>query len=282
MATFVEDSIGRGYGGVGIGGDSGLGILGLAALLGRRDDRGDRDCHGDHLNSAVDGINHNINTSTLGVLNQMNQGFDNIGQVALMSKLGSIEGAIPLVGSQVELAVCEASATVNSNLTAGFAVTNKNINDAESRIGAALCGIEKTVLTTSALNLAAIKDAQYANTIATRDDGDKTRAKIDFYHDQDMQRKLTVAENALAEERNRGRIRESEVNITNTNTNTATAISQQAQGQQQLQVLAALVAEVRNLANDVQVVRQAQSNVNFGVQGASTQSNAASNNKVGT
>lgn len=284
MAFEIND-IGRFNGGDGLGGGGGIatGLL-LGSLLGRRDDRGGRDdgcCLSSQLNSVADGINHNINTSTLGVLNQMNQGFDNIGQVALMSKLGSIEGAIPLVGAQVELAIAQSAANTNSNITTGFALTNKNINDAEAAILASICGVEKTVLQTSAVNLAATKDAQFAVTTAIRDDGDKTRAKIDFYHDQDMQRRLTVAESALAEERHSRRIRESEVNITNTNTNTATAVSQQSQNQQQLQLLAALVSEVRNLANDVQVVRQTQSNVNFGTQGANTQTNTASNNQVG-
>ncbi len=292
MASIIDDSVGRGYG-VGVGGDGGIGLLAVlaatGALGGRRNEGGD--CMGAALNAATDGINHNINnlgvgvnhninSTAMGILNQMSQGFDNLGQLGIVSKLGSIEGAIPLAACDVKMAVQSAAETLGTNMATGFALTNKNITDSEAAILASLCGVEKTVLQTGALNLAATKDAQYAVTTAVRDDGDKTRAQIALYHEGDLQRQLGVAQAALAEERNSGRIRDVEVNMSQTvNQNQVQAQAQQQQ-QQQLQILAGLAAEIRNLAGDIQVVRQAQSNINFGTQTGTAQTASAANNNV--
>jgi hypothetical protein len=262
------------YGGGGHyhGGGDNAGLLAIlaatGALGGRRDDRDCRDdCHGDHLNSAVDGINHNINTSTLGVLNQMNQGFDNIGQVALMSKLGSIEGAIPLVGSQVQLAVCEASAGTNaevSRLALGAAQGFANVKDAVQANGVANLlatnAAERTTLTSAATLLAAIKDSQYATAIALRDDGDKTRAQSALYHEANLQRKLAVVEGALLEERANYRAKVSEVNVSQT----VNQIQAQSQEQAQRQETALLVRSLCDRVNSLQNAVATNSNLIVG------------------
>lgn len=256
MAVYSNDSIGGFGGGLGIGGgDSGVGLIALLALLGRG--RGGLGGDGDDC-----------------------CGEGKFLDAAVLNAVNGLTASVPTTALETQNAINSAIATLALGTQQGFANVKDSVQAAAAVGLAATNTVERTTLTTSAAILAAVADAKYASAIAVRDDGDKTRAKIDFYHDQDMQRKLTVAESALLEERTRGRIRESEVTITNTNTNTATAVSQQQQGQTQLQLLAALVSEVRNLAGDVQVVRQAQSNINFGTQTGTAQTAGATNNKV--
>lgn len=291
MASIIDDSVaGRGYG-VGVGGDGGiLSALLLAGLVGGRRNDGDNGCLASSLNLVADGINHNINNASvginhninstaMGILNQMSQGFDNLASLDVMAKLGSIEGAIPLVAADVELAICNSTNAINTNMANGFALTNKNISDSEAAVLASLCGVEKTVLQTGALNLAATKDAQYAVTTAIRDDGDKTRAQIALYHEGDLQRQLGVAQAALAEERSAGRIRDVEVSVSQSVNQTQVNNQQQSQAQQQFQLIAQLAAAVNNLAGDIQAVKQGQVIFNSGTMAASG-TQAAANTKV--
>lgn len=288
MATILDDSVSRGYGYAG-GNDSGLiALLAATGVLGGRRDYKDDSCLSAQLNTAADGINHNINTSMIGLTNQLTSGFGGQRDLDLMQKLGNIEGDIWKAEGEVQLAIAGSTASLTNAVTQGtlsnlegHATINKNISDAIAASLASQSAIKETVAAYGVANLTATKDAQFAITTAVRDDGDKTRAKIDFYHDQDMQRKLTVADGIIAERNAALRGRESEINITNTNTATAQQFQVQSQQQQQLQILANLAAEVRNLANDIQVVRQTQSNVNFGTQTGTAQTASAANNRVG-
>ncbi len=213
---------------------------------------------------------------------------DNANNSVILNKLGSIEASIPFNEAQVQLALAQAvtglSNQSNVNQTAtvlGQSNTNKYISDA---IATALAGqndIKTAIASSGTANLTATLNSKFELSNTIRDDGDKTRALIVAQNDANLQRMLTVAENALAEERFTRRSRETEINITNTNTATAQATQSQFQAQQQLQILANLSAMVGNLANDVQVVRQSQSNINFGVQAGTSQGQAATNNKVG-
>jgi 2C-methyl-D-erythritol 2,4-cyclodiphosphate synthase len=286
MATFVEDRVGGGVG----GSDSGLGLLAIlaatGALGGRRDDK--NDCIAAQLNTAADGINHNINTSMIGLTNQLNSGFGGQRDLDLMQKLGNIEGDIWKAEGQVQLAVAGSTAAISDRITAGTisnlegqAVINKNISDAIASSLASQSAIKESVAAYGVANLTATKDAQYALSTAVRDDGDKTRELLVRQYEDTINRELSEARNALVEQRAITRGRETEINITNTNT--ATAVAQQAQSmqQQQLQILASIASEMRNLANDIQVVRQTQSNVNFGTQTGTAQTASAANNRVG-
>lgn len=291
---------GYGYGGGDIGGLMALALLGG---FGNRRDFGNgeacpatqaaltsaiADGINHNINNLGVGVNHNINTSLQGLTNLVNNGFGGQRDLATMGKLCDIEKGIWQAEGQVQLSVAGAQADINNRIADGLQVAvqgqgaiRKDISDAISASLVSQGEIKQTIAMVGATNIAATKDSQYAVTTAVRDDGDKTRALIVRQYEDTLNRELSEARNALVELRSAGRVRESEINITNTNTNTQVQLQAQAQQQQQLQVLAALVAEVRNLANDVQVVRQTQSNVNFGVQGANTQSNAASNNRVG-
>ena len=95
-----------------------------------------------------------------------------------------------------------------------------------------------------------------------------------------LQRELGVAQAALSEERNAGRVREVEVNVSQTVSQNQAQLQLQAQQQQQFQLLAQLTAGINNLANDIQAVRQTQSNINFGTQAGVGQSAQATNNRV--
>lgn len=297
------------YGG-GMGGDGMGGLLALALLGGGLNRQGVGDACGAEkvavMNAGFDGINHNINTSTIGLTNQLTQGFTNQSSLDLMAKLGSIEGAIPLAGAQTQLALAGSTAalqnTMNVNASAealasaltnqavanstattlsGQVAINKNISEAIAASLASQSAIKESVAAYGVANLTATKDAQYAITAAVVAENTTTRTLINQLNTDNLNRLLTVADLDRRDEANRGRVRESEINITNNNTAIAAQAQQQAQGQQQLQFLAQLGAEVRNLANDVQVVRQTQSNVNFGTQTGTAQTASAANNKVG-
>jgi len=259
MATFSEDSIGRGFGGGGFGfgggGDSGVGLIALLALLGRgRGLGGDGDC---------------------------NSGESKFLDAAILNGVNGLAASVPTTALETQAAINAEISRLALGTAQGFA----NVKDSVQANGTANLlatnAAERTTLTSSAAILAAIAESKYDTAIAVRDGTDKVLAQNALYHEGNLQRKLAVAESALLEQRIHGRISESEIKITNTNTNTATAVAQQQQGQTQVQLLAALVSEVRNLANDVQVVRQAQSNVNFGVQTGTAQTASAANNKVG-
>jgi len=288
--AFVQDTP-SGLNFLGGSSDSGLGGAGLIALLAAtgalgNNRRNEESCIPAQLNTVADGINHNINTSMIGLTNQLNAGFGGQRDLDLMQKLGNIEGDIWKAEGEVQLAVAGSTASLTNAISqgtlsnlAGQAAINKNITDGTAAVLASNCGIKEAVAAYGVANLTATKDAQYAITTAVRDDGDKTRAKIDFYHDQDMQRKLTVADGIIAERNAALRGRESEINITNTNTATAQQFQVQGQQQQQLQILANLAAEIRNLAGDIQAVRQGQVVFNSGTMaGSATQ--AAANTKV--
>lgn len=293
------DSSDKIYGG---GGDGIGGLLALAMLGGLNGRRGgDDNCEAvqaslstaiaDGINHNINnlgvGVNHNINTSLQGLTNLVNNGFGGQRDLGLMGKLGEIDKDIWQAEGQVQLAVAGASADLSSRIGESLQTTiqgqgaiRKDISDAISASLVSQGEIKQTIAMVGATNIAATKDSQYAVTTAVRDDGDKTRALIVRQYEDTLNRELSEARNALVELRSAGRVRESEINITNTNTNTQVQLQAQSQQQQQFQLLATLAAEMRNLANDVQVVRQAQSNINFGVQGANTQGQAATNNRV--
>lgn len=270
-------------------------VLGTAALLGTLGGRRDGYGYGDNCDAAkvavmtagFDGVNHNINTSLQGISNQLDTGFGGQRDLTNMGKLGDIEKAVWQAEGQVQLAVAGAQADINNRIADGLQTAiqgqgaiRKDISDAISASLVSQGEIKQTVAMVGATNIAATKDAQFALSKDIRDDGDKTRALIVRQYEDTLNRELSEARNALVELRSAGRLRDSEINITNTNTNTQVQLQAQAQQQQQLQFMAQLVSEVRNLANDVQIVRQSQSNINFGVQGANTQGQAATNNRV--
>lgn len=282
MANFVNDSIGGagafaagggfggGWGGIpypfpvgsynngdGIGGIGGLLALGLIAgggFGGFGRDRG----HG-HDHCCDD--NNNVATA------------------AILAGVNNLSTAVPT-------AALETQGTINTaigSLALGTQQGLSNVKDSVQVAGAACLNatntVERSVLTSSAVLASAIADSKYATAVAIRDDGDKTRAQIALYHEANLQRQLGVAEAALAEERSSRRIRDVEVSITQTQTNTQVQAQAQQQQQQQAQFLAGILAEIRNLAGDIQAVKQGQVIFNSGTMAASG-TQAAANTKV--
>ncbi len=265
--------------------DSGIAAALIAAGLNNRRD----DCGAEKvavMNAGFDGINHNINTSMVGLTNQLNQGFDNQNGLGIMAKLGTIEGAIPLAEAQVQLAVAGSTASINQNIANGLTAAivgqtgiNKNISDAIAASLASQAAIKETVLTSASANLTATLNSKFELASTIRDDGDKTRALLVAQNEANLNRLLTVADLDRRDERAHGHRRESEVNIINSNTAVATATAQQQQAQLQFQLQVEQNALLRNLANDIQVVRQGQTIFNSGTMAASG-TQAAANTKV--
>lgn len=205
---------------------------------------------------------------------------------AVLQTLGAIQGAIPVAEGQVQLALAGAVGEIRSHLgqvenglVAGQSITNKAISDAIAASLASQNNINMNVMTMGQANISATKDAQYATQVAISNSTKEILAALNDQNVQNLQRQLTVAETALAEQRADGRLRQSEINITNTNTATAQQFQVQQQQQQQFQILANLSANLANLANDVQVVRQGQTIFNSGTMAASG-TQAAANTKV--
>lgn len=269
--------LGGGYGGAGAGAGAGLGagllggVLGGALLGGRgllgnegRVNGGEGCVTPTQLTAALAGVEDN----------QMN--------TAVLSQLGRIEAAIPYNESQVQLALAgvqsDITGLINSaniaNLQGQFAI-NKNVSDTTAQIIAAEVATQVAVgnAVTGALQ------NTFALSQAINNDGEKTRALIQSIDSANLNRQLTVSDLDRRDESTRARQREIEINITNTATANAQQMQAQGQSQQQLQFMAQLVAEVRNLAGDIQAVRQGQTIFNSGTMAASGTQTAA-NTKV--
>jgi len=234
----------------------------------------------------------------------------------ILQTLGDIKASIPLAEGQVQLALQGTQAQLTSAIDStgdqilqqsnaaqianlqGQAALSRQLSDVIATSLASQSTIKDTVqdgIASVNMGIANLATAQLQNTYALNtavrdgadravaasvDQGEKTRALITAGREADMQRQISDLTNALAEQRADSRVRASEINITNTNTATAQQMQLQTMQQQQFQVLAQLAANVNNLANDVQQVRQTQSNVVFGNQTASPQSANATNNRV--
>ena len=205
----------------------------------------------------------------------------------ILQALGDIKASVPYAEGQVQLALAGATADINRNVNngtasvvAGQAGINKGLSDAIATSLASQATIRAEALVAAGALQAAILNSKFEVANTVRDDGDKTRALIVAQNDATLNRELGVAQSALLEARAVGREQNNSINITNTLTQNQAQAQIQAQQQQQFQILANLNAAVVNLANDIQVVRQTQSNVNFGVQGTAGQTASAANTRV--
>jgi len=206
---------------------------------------------------------------------------------AILSNLADIKAAVPLAESQVQLALAGAQSDITQQNQAQTLALMQQANAgqlASVQLFANTGDKIDNVATQQAVGFGVLGSAIQKQTFdisqVVNNDGEKTRALISRQYEDTLNRQLTDAKNEVIELRGDRRIAEATGNITITNTNTANAMQAQNQAQQQFQILANLAAQVQNLAGDIQSVRQATSNVNFGVQGANTQTNSASNNRV--
>ena len=217
---------------------------------------------------------------------------------AILQTLGDIKASVPLAEAQTQLAIQNAQSDLNRNIdntgdqiTAqvsaaqlananNFAATSRQLSEIIATSLASQNVINSNVLTQGAAGVAATKDAAYATQAAINNSTKEILAALNDQNIANLQRQLVVAESALADQRFAQRSRDVEVNVTQSVTQNQNQLNMQQQQQAQFQVLAQLAANVNNLANDIQAVRQTQSNVNFGVQGNAAQTASAANNRV--
>lgn len=278
----MSDTIVTGAGdGMGLGGGIGGGLLGGilgGALLGgglgvnRVGNFGSFEAT-QLLANQLNGLSESMNSN----LNAVNQGLS----AALTTQSAGITAAVNSANQNLgNIMLCQDIGAVRAAISASTADINGNINNLNTANLQGQAGLQQSIAANTFASVSAAKDAQAALAAAIRDDGDKTRALLTEQYTMNLQRELGVAQAALSEERNAGRVREVEVNVSQTVSQNQAQLQLQAQQQQQFQLLAQLTAGINNLANDIQAVRQTQSNINFGTQAGVGQSAQATNNRV--
>jgi len=229
---------GGGFGILGGGNEGGLltGVL-LASLLGRRGLGGDDNSDGCR---------------------------DTVFNAAVLSKLGTIEGAVPLGTAAIQAAICAAEGN-----------TAAEIGRLALGTQSAIAGVKDAVQNGTAFLATEILKTGCDVKSTVMNDGEKTRALLYSRFQLEDATKINELNAAVIELRSERRsadhARGVEVNVAQTVNQTQA----QAQAQTQFQILAELAASVRNLAGDLQVVKQQQSNINFGVQTGTAQGQAA-------
>ncbi|WP_370610881.1 hypothetical protein [Klebsiella aerogenes] len=241
---FVDHSPHHGFGGYGgdcFGFGGGGGLL-LGALLGRGLFN-----HGDGHHGGHDNCERAV--------------FD----ASILSKLGTIEGQVPLVGSQVKTDIAASTGLINTNALQVALSQSQQATTLALGAQAQIAGVKDAVQTTA-----------YATAIAIRDDGDKTRALIQQNETAALNRQLGVLETTLLLERQRNGHQADTHSLVIQNTNTANALQQQqqAQGFQLSRVVDALHSCDQNIRATNQAI-----NIGSGAQVA-TPNNTSTNNRV--
>lgn len=211
-------------------------------------------------------------------------GGDAINQLTLnqvLAKLGTLEGQIPLVGSQTNNAILEQTnaltALANQNAIAtlqGFAGTKDSVQNLGTALASAICGVNQNI------------SAQGCQTREAVGNGtDRVLSALQTRWTAEDMATITALRGEVTELRNDGSRRRDheELRLQVTNNNTAVAAQSQgqaqAQQQQQLALLQSLVPTVNALIGDIQAVKQGQVIFNSGTMAASG-TQAAANTKV--
>lgn len=188
-------------------------------------------------------------------------GYD--GDPFVLSKLGSIEGAVPLAASQIQNGILESTAGITNT-----------INQTGLAQLAATSGVKDAVMNSAT----AILQNASANTQSVLGAICNLSSKIDQNTILDLQRQLGVAEADACEERNSRRTREVEINVTQ-------QVNQQ-QAQLQLQRIEddrfnRLFANLSAfIGNQAMFARQGQDVINFGGTMTASGTQAAANTQV--
>ncbi|AYN30018.1 hypothetical protein D8682_25380 [Buttiauxella sp. 3AFRM03] len=139
---------------------------------------------------------------------------------AILSKLGTIEGQVPLVGSQTQTAIAMSTGQITTNAL---------------QVALGQAGQNTAIALANQNQVAGVKDSVQAGTFATaigiRDDGDKTRALIQLNETAALNRQLGVLETTLLLERHGRGFDRDHHSLVIQNTNTANAMQQQQQAQ---------------------------------------------------
>lgn len=266
-------------GGYGDGlGNGGLGLLALA-MLGGRGFGNDWNRGG---NWGGEGCVTN-STFTAGITGVT----DAIQNTTVVDGIGDIKQAIFQAEGNLQLAGCENTSAIRSHLgqventiVAGQLNLANGINGVNVNVLQSAAATREAVAQSGTQNLLATKDAQAVLSAQAASNTNLILAALKDQEITNLSRQLTIAELRNTEDRAEARARSTEVNVTQTVTQNQLQLQAQQQQQQQAQLLANLATCVGNLANDVQVVRATQQNVNFGVQAGVGQTSNATNNSV--
>lgn len=243
---------GYGYGGDGFGG--GIGLIALLALLGRRDGFGGG-WGGD--GGGVAGLN-NLQGA--------------IDTNAILSKLGTLEGAVPLAESQTQLAIANSNSNITQQQLQQTIALQQQGFQAQLAAQMGFANVGDKVDTLSAAQALGfgnvgmqIAQNGWAVTQAINTDGEKTRALIGQIDRENLNRIITTQATELVELRNEGaRERDRhgiEINMVNN----------QNQNQMQFQQQAQLLGGLAHVLTDVsQVARATNQNLIVGNTGATT------------
>lgn len=272
----IFETGGMGGAGAGLGAGLGGGLLGGilgGALLGNNGILGNR--HGGYGGDVVTPMQLQTATGSIIDANQ---------NTAVLQGLGDIKAAVPLAEAQVQLAIAQAQAGITQTLgqtenalLLGQTAINKNVTDAIAASLASQNNINVNVLTQGSAtreavasygvaNLTATKDAQFATQVAISNSTKEILAALNDQNTANLQRQLTVAEQALLEQRAEGRARGTEVNVTQTVNQNQMQLQAQQQQQQQAILLNNLCQHVMGLQNAVAT----NSNLIIGNTGATT------------
>lgn len=273
---FANPGMGNAGAGIGAGAGAGLGagllggILGGALLGGRGGLLGTAAAV---ETAAVVGNVEGIVTPSL-LAASLAQVTDTAQSTTVLQSLGDIKAAIPLAEGQVQLALAVAQADINKTvgmtenlLVQGQAVINKNVSDAIAASLASQNNINVNVLNQGSqtresvaaygvANLNATKESQYATQVAISSSTKEILAALNDQNTANLQRQLTVAENALLEQRATGRSRETEINVTQTVNQNQAQIQAQAQQQQQFLITNNLLQAILSQAQVAQATNQ--------------------------
>lgn len=246
MATFSEDVVSPGFGGMGMGFGGGGGLLGgllIGALLGN--------------NNGLFGNRNNNNCDNCVTNETINQ-----------QTLGDIKAAIPYNEAQVQLAL----AGVQSALSGQANTNTQFLSQGQTSIQLAQQAIQASLARDIAAVDTNVDRQSQAIQTAIHNDGEATRALITSNRIADLEQQLTVAQLRESEQRSINR------EIVNTNTITIGMNQQQAQQQQQLQ---ALQWQLNLLNGGVgQIARATNSQVIVGSAGATGGNQAANPTNV--
>lgn len=212
---------------------------------------------------------------------------DAIQNTTVVEGIGDIKQAVFQAEGNLQLAGCENTSAIRSHLgqventiVAGQLNLANGINGVNVNVLQSAAATREAVAQSGTQNLLATKDAQAVLSAQAASNTNLILAALKDQEITNLSRQLTVAELRNSEDRAEARAKTTEVNVTQTVNQNQLQLQAQAQQQQQLQVLANLNACVANLANDVQVVRATQQNINFGVQAGVGQTSNATNNSV--
>lgn len=188
---------------------------------------------------------------------------------AILSKLGDIQGAIPLAACEVSAQLAEQTGDINLSTAQQTLALSNQINTGALANQIAFGNVKDSVQATAAItnaNIAAATAAVNVGTlqtaIAIRDDGDKTRALISSIDRDNLSRMLSDANNVIAElkfgRENDSRQHGIEIQM----------INNQNQNQLQFQAQAQGIGFLQHCLNDVgQVAKATNQNVLVGNSG---------------